>query len=285
MKKSAVITTLTGAGVLSLAVAVYAGATPAEAPTPPKPVPPLSVRVPAPPAPPAVPGVAPVAAPAAPSAVPAPPRPAPVPPAPPARRAMTIKGGEFDVRLLGESIIVESDGSTWVIDDPESIARIRASVDAHVASATRMAARVHEMQPAMEKAAALAESIDHEAIAKAVEAAIDHEAIAHAIESAHLALEAAMEGFDEKRLERITQQAERSAERAARESERAVRRAETRIRMREADIEKFETQMRAFEVEMERFEREMESLGDAISDDIDAKIREELGRGNARRID
>lgn len=186
---------------------------------------------------------------------------------------------------MGESIIVRSDGSTWVIDDPESVARIRESVDEHVASATRMAARVHEMQPAIEMAAALAGSIDHEALAKAVEASIDHEAIAHAIENAHLALEAAMEGFDEDRLERITQNAERSAARAARESERALRQAEKQIRLHEADIEKFEKQMRAFEVEMERFEKEMESLGESISDDIDEKIREELKRGNARRID
>jgi hypothetical protein len=54
--------------------------------------------------------------------------------------------------------------------------------------------------------------------------------------------------------------------------------------LHEADIQKFETRMRAFEVEMERFEREMESFGEAISADIDATIREELERGNARRI-
>jgi predicted RNase H-like nuclease (RuvC/YqgF family) len=257
MKKSAVIATLTGAGVLSLAVAVYAGATPAPAPTPPTPVAGVSPRVSAPPAPPAI---------------------APVAP-------LRSHNGELDVRFMGESIVVQSDGSTWVIDDPESVARIRASVDAHVVSATRMAARVHQMQPAIEMAAAIAGSIDHEALAKAVEASIDHEAIAQAIESAHLAVAAALEGFDEGRLERITENAERSAARAVRDSERALRQAEKQIGMHEADIEKLETQMRAFEAQMERFEREMESLGESISDDIEAKVREELDRGNARRIE
>lgn len=178
---------------------------------------------------------------------------------------MTIRGERFGARFSGETIIVDSDGATWVIEDPEAVERIRESVESQVESARAMAARVHELRPAIELAESIAASIDHEAIAEAVAAA-------------HEAADLAMEGIHEARLEALSAEIEKSVERAMRESERSIRQSERQIRVHELE-------MRRFEREMKVFEREMEKLGERIGADVDAAIRTEIERGNARRVD
>ncbi|MGH9459423.1 MAG: hypothetical protein ACRD2J_17450 [Thermoanaerobaculia bacterium] len=171
----------------------------------------VMAATPAPPAPPPTPRIAGVAAPPAPPARPAPP-------------------GALVIHSVGETVVIQADGETWVVDDTEAVARLRAAIEAERENLEPIEVEINRLMPRIEpiiaRVAEIEAAIDveeMEALARQIEASIDVEA-----------------------LESLGETIEVEVARAMREAERATR--------------DHETQMRELEREMKRLEREMERL-------------------------
>ncbi|HUP64395.1 MAG TPA: hypothetical protein VM557_03850 [Thermoanaerobaculia bacterium] len=220
---------LAASGAVILAAVVFAGTL---APSPPTPLPPVSVSVPAPPVPPtpAVKGV---------RAVPAPPA---VPRIPPSRR-------DLEARISGETITVREDGENWIIDDAEIRARIEAIVSRHQASARRALEDFERACPAIERA---------QAMARQIEISFDEAGFEK------MALDIA------RQVERATREAEiqmRAHEESMRSLEVEMEKLETHMEKFEAEMERFEDEMEELE-EMEWDEDADANLGRIIRDAI-----------------
>lgn len=262
MPRKTTVTMLTLAAVISfsLAALVFAdGIRHPAAPAPPA-HPAVASTIPAPPAVPAIHGV--------PALPPAPP--AVAPRAPKAPRHPTIHADDMTARIVGETIVIESDGETWIVEDAETVRRLERTIDRHLGMAEKVARRMAEIQPALELA---------ERIGRDVEASIE----ASGLNDLDLDLDLDLDMTLREVIGR-TEEIARHAEAIAKEHEETMRGFEAEMKKFEAEMEQFEAEMEGFEEEMEKIQRDFEIDGD-LDDDIAEILREALESGKAKRVE
>jgi hypothetical protein len=191
-------------------------------------------------------------------APPAPPRaarvPAPPVPAPPAhpKGHAHIHAGDVHARLSGETLVVESDGDAWVIEDPTTVRRFREAVRAQESRAREMEILVEKMAPTIEAAEEIARAIENDPALHNLEVEIDAEvdvAVKRALEHA----------------ESVTLHVEKV-------------------------MKKHEASLKLMEKELEKLEKEMEALenhysGDELEEELDELIEDARRKGLAKKID
>ncbi len=256
-------TSIAAAGLtLIFAALVFAGslgepqipAPPAPPPTPPA----AGIAAPAvPPTPPAamiaaqaVPPVPPVPAVAAVPAVPA----APAPPALPRHRHARIHTGDHNVRIVGETLVVESDGDSWVIEDRATVRRFREAVRGHEQKAREMARLVETMRPAIARAEEVGRELENDEAFRALERDLERDM-------------------------------ESDIARALAQAEAAGRKAEAIMKRHESSLRQMERELERFEKEMDALEMKLETSGEDLEIDLEKVIDEAIEKGLAKRID
>ncbi|HEY0591427.1 MAG TPA: hypothetical protein VGF40_06650 [Thermoanaerobaculia bacterium] len=250
-----ITTTAVAAGAtLIFAALVFAQVAP---PAPPAPPDPATALAPVPPAP----AVAAVPAAPAVTAVPAP----PAPPATPRHHHGRIRMDDRNIRVSGETLVVESDGDTWVIDDPATVARFRGAIDDVERKAREMARVVSKMHPAIKAAEAIGRELENDPRIRDLQRDIERSVRAEI----------------EKDLERDVNS---DIERAVAQAEAAARRVEVVMKQHEEKLRQMEKELAKLEKEMDALEMKMEIDGDALENDLETILDEAFQKGLARKV-
>jgi hypothetical protein len=247
-----VTTTAVAAGAtLIFAALVFAQVVPPAPPAPPDTPEPVIAVAPVPPVPPA-----PVIA-AAPAV--------PAPPAAPRHHRGRIPMDDRNVRFSGETLVVESDGDTWVIDDPATVARFRGAVDDVEKKAREIARVVSKMHPAIKAAEAIGREFENDPRIRDLEREIERSVRAEI----------------EKDLDRDF---DSDAERAVAHAAAAARHVEVVMKKHEAQLRQMEKELAKFEKEMDALEMKMEIDTEAMENDLEKILDEAFESGLARKV-